>query len=695
MTYTHPSPVIRTLIYASISLLLAAAAFAQTGNERGIKVRSAQEAGIGTYDPARFHALVIGINNYNQWPKLRTAVNDAGAVADALVRYYGFPAGQVRRLLDEKATRRNILAELDRLADLGPDDSVLIYYAGHGWMDARNNGFWIPVDAPEDDKVAYVSNAQIVQEYFKKYQVRHLLVVSDSCFSGTLLRGKNASRETGWRIPTGFQKPSRWVMTSGDLAPVPDDAGTGHSPFATRLLQYLCYGDEPAFGIYDLFGFVKRTLEGGAICEPLDTPAHMPGGEFVLARLDKPVDLPGSVSAQSSTPDVGTMPKSGLGGGRPREPSRTGGLFVETVPAGALVKAGGHDIQRSPFTFRNLPAGPLAVTVELADHDTETRQVTIPVDDFATLTIALKRQQGRISVASDPSMAEIWIGGQKVGETPHTLTSDVGTVALTLKRDGYEDKTISVQVRGGQTASTGAVVFDKLRDPTAANMLGMQFVEVKAGSFQMGSDDGGSDEKPVRTVQITRDFWMGKTEVTQKQYQQLMGSNPSSFKGDDLPVESVSWDDAVEYCEALTKLEQSANRLPQGYVYRLPTEAEWEYACRAGTTGPYAGNLDEMGWRRLNSGSKTQPVGGKKPNAWGLYDMHGNVWEWCRDWYGDYPSGSVTDPPQGASSGSDRVFRGGSWFGTDSFCRSAYRNWFGPTCRSNALGFRVVLAPVP
>ena len=138
------------------------------------------------------------------------------------------------------------------------------------------------------------------------------------------------------------------------------------------------------------------------------------------------------------------------------------------------------------------------------------------------------------------------------------------------------------------------------------------------------------------------------------------GTNPSRFKGANLPVEQVSYDEALAFCRKVTEQERAAGRLPEGYEYTLPTEAQWEYACRAGTTGNYAGNLDAMAWYSGNSGSTTHAVGGKQANGWGLNDMHGNVWEWCLDWYGNYAGGRVTDP-RGASSGSNRVGRGGGW----------------------------------
>jgi formylglycine-generating enzyme required for sulfatase activity len=203
---------------------------------------------------------------------------------------------------------------------------------------------------------------------------------------------------------------------------------------------------------------------------------------------------------------------------------------------------------------------------------------------------------------------------------------------------------------------------------------------------------GQYDGKPVTQVTLTKPYWLGATEVTQGQWEAIMGNNPSKFRGANLPVENVSYEDALEFCRKLTERERAADRLPEGYEYTLPTEAQWEYACRAGTTGDYAGNLDAMGWYDGNSGERTHEVGGKQANGWGLYDTHGNVWEWCLDWYAkNYAGGNVTDP-RGASSGSFRVNRGGSWSNEAVICRSAIRIAFTPGYRNSNLGFRLALS---
>ncbi len=221
----------------------------------------------------------------------------------------------------------------------------------------------------------------------------------------------------------------------------------------------------------------------------------------------------------------------------------------------------------------------------------------------------------------------------------------------------------------------------------------LEMVLVRGGTFQMGSDDYFDAEKPIHSVTLP-DFEIGKYPITQKLWREIMGNNPSQFKGDDLPVEKVSWDDCQEFLKKLNA------RFP-GKDYRLPTEAEWEYAARGGQEGvkngfAYAGsnNLDEVGWYDKNSGSKTHPVGQKAANAFGLYDMHGNVWEWCEDvWHDSYKS-APDDGSAWVKGGNQewRVLRGGSWNYNADNCRSAYRNNDLPALGYGNIGVRVVVA---
>ncbi|MDR0535440.1 MAG: SUMF1/EgtB/PvdO family nonheme iron enzyme [Puniceicoccales bacterium] len=271
--------------------------------------------------------------------------------------------------------------------------------------------------------------------------------------------------------------------------------------------------------------------------------------------------------------------------------------------------------------------------------------------------------------------------------------------------------------------------------------LGLMMQPIPAGTFTMGSpkeEAGRDDDERQHQVSITKPFWLAASPVTWAQWKKVMGTTPkeqlraawnsdlecwddgdgklvtmkkyfdvkkleisewekglSENQDDDFPMIWVSWYEAMEFCRELTETERAAGRLPSGYEYTLPTEAQWEYACRAGTSGPYGrnGNLDEMGWYDKNSGGNLHSVLKKKPNAWGLYDMHGNVWEWCLDWYGEYPEGKATDP-RGAASGENCVIRGGSSLSNASTCGSAYRSNALPHWRGGEQGFRICLSPV-
>lgn len=212
-------------------------------------------------------------------------------------------------------------------------------------------------------------------------------------------------------------------------------------------------------------------------------------------------------------------------------------------------------------------------------------------------------------------------------------------------------------------------------------------VLIKSGTFARGKFP----------VTITHDFWLGKYEVTQREYNSLMAKNPSHFSGPERPVEKLNWFDAVAYCDAMTKREQELGHLPEGVVYRLPTEAEWEYACRGGGTnlfsfGDDAGVADQFAWTLENSEGTTHPTGEKKPSPGGVYDIHGNVWEWCLDWFEKYPEQSLTDPV-GPTSGKFKVFRGGGWNNAVEFARSRNRFMMSPSNGIYFVGMRIALGP--
>jgi formylglycine-generating enzyme required for sulfatase activity len=256
-----------------------------------------------------------------------------------------------------------------------------------------------------------------------------------------------------------------------------------------------------------------------------------------------------------------------------------------------------------------------------------------------------------------------------------------GSVLATARADG----------QAPQGTEGGSLQAREVARRIAAVLAQVEYVPIPSGTFPMGCSAGetdcSDDQKPAHQVAITKGFELGKYEVTQAVWQAVMGTNPSTFKGPDLPVEQVSWNDVQEFLAVL-------NGRGDGHHYRLPTEAEWEYAARAGTSGEHYGKIDAIAWYALNSDNQTHPVGRKQPNAWGLYDMQGNVWEWCEDWYqDDYYGGFGKDEavdPQGPASGQYRVLRGGSWYRYLWFVRASSRLGVRPSSRYPHVGFRCV-----
>ena len=334
--------------------------------------------------------------------------------------------------------------------------------------------------------------------------------------------------------------------------------------------------------------------------------------------------------------------------------------------------------------------------IEAKKEGYRSQQRTINLSQQQKLDVAfaeLAAIQGNLSVNYKPFGADVYIDGKKVGQSPRVFNGIlVGSHKVEIKKDGYGTDSKTVSILEGQTASlSGELTTGTITIPVKDG-ISIDMVRVEAGTFTMGATaemkNPWNEEKPTHQVTLTNDYYMGKYEVTQALWKAVMGSNPSNFKGDNLPVEKVIWNDCQEFISKLNRI--------TGKTFRLPTEAEWEYAARGGNKSrgyQYSGsnNLSDVAWYEDNSGNKTHAVGTKQPNELGIYDMTGNVLEWCQDRYGKYSSTSQVNPT-GANSGSDRVYRGGSWIGNAWFCRSSYRYGSSPDNRSYALGLRLVLS---
>ena len=335
--------------------------------------------------------------------------------------------------------------------------------------------------------------------------------------------------------------------------------------------------------------------------------------------------------------------------------------------------------------------------IEAKKDGYRSQQRTINLSQQQRLDVAfaeLAAIQGNLSVNYKPFGADVFIDGKKVGQSPRVFNGIlVGSHKVEIKKDGYGTDSKTVSILEGQTASLSGVLtnVDNISIPVKYG-ISIDMVRVEAGTFTMGATaemkNPDADEKPTHRVTLTNDYYIGKYEVTQALWKAVMGNNPSYFKGDNLPVERVNWDDCQEFISKLNGI--------TGKTFRLPTEAEWEYAARGGNKSrgyQYSGsnNILDVAWFGNNSGSKTHGVGTKQANELGIYDMSGNVWEWCQDWKGAYSSSSQVNPT-GANSGSDRVVRGGSWCYVPKFCRSSCRDGSSPNLGCTFFGLRLVLS---
>ena len=362
----------------------------------------------------------------------------------------------------------------------------------------------------------------------------------------------------------------------------------------------------------------------------------------------------------------------------------------------------------------NLGAGTYELETRLTGHRpaSQARDIMVSSEPISIRLQSPTPIYGDADISSSPAMADIYIDGTKRGQTPQLIDQLlIGQHQLRLSKQGYADYSGTININEGETASVNATMnkaannaaeqqqainmprdeYVSLRKTITVGNVSFNMIRVDGGTFMMGATSEQeipkNNEKPVHQVTLSP-YYIGETEVTQELWQAVMGKNPSKFKGSQQPVERVNWEDCLKFIDKLNK--------KTGLQFRMPTEAEWEFAARGGGNSQgfqYSGsnNLADVAWYTDNSNLSTHAVKSKQSNELGIYDMSGNVWEWCQDRYRSYNSGSQTNPT-GPSSGSYRVIRGGSWLNFAGICRVAYRDGSTPVLRTNIIGLRLALS---
>ena len=587
------------------------------------------------------YLLAIAINDYQHCSKLNNAVRDAEALIELLTTRYHFDPAHVTFIKDTEATEKRIRRAFDRLIDVVTDqDNLIVYFSGHGRHHERRGGYWIPVDAGtgDDDWTDYLSN-DLVKTYLARIKSFHTFLIADSCFSGAFFAERSKEKNLANRVDT---EPSRWGLTSGKKEIVSDGQSGKHSPFATALLDVLTKATEPP-SVMQICTLVLEKVSANALQTPMGSALQVPGhqgGQMVLYFREDEEQAWATAQA------------------------------THTIKAYTDF----HD-QYPQSKYSDLVLDALDMLEEKEEWD------KVHKNRLAALLRYIQQN------AQSPYVIE---ARQLVDELRNAAAS-----VAPIEVNPIEQPVLI-------SSEPPPIVVSKLTVPD-------HMVLVKGGTFQMGEKD--------KTHPVTlSDYMIAKYQLTFEEYDAFCKATGRDLPADmgwgrdKRPVIKVNWFDAVDYCnwrsqqEGLREVYQIKQQMVspnwQANGYRLPTEAEWEYAARGGQQSQsftYSGsnNVDEVAWisRFLGIGGKSHPVGEKNANELGLYDMSGNVWEWCWDWYGAYPSKAMEDP-KGTDTGSNRVFRGGSWRYDAVYARVANRDFHNPGGRSDVIGLRLARAAV-
>ncbi len=620
------------LVLASICMGLPFA-HCSASDDRGI-IRRSGGTSASTGDRV---ALVIGNAAYKNAPPLSNPINDAVIMADAL-KSLGFElvGGKAQTNLD-KAGLDNVIRKFGET--IRGKKVAFLYYSGHGvQVDGRN--YLIPTSAnvvSRTDVKYELVNVDNVLDDMNASGTKVNIIVLDACRNNPF--GEKGLRGAGSGLAV-MDAPSGTMVAyaTGPGKTAADGAGR-NSPYTESLARIIT---EPGLDVEDVFREVGKDVQikTGGVQVPWKMDSLTEKFYFKVT-----IEVEGSVQ-RAGGPGPSSVPP------KPETPG-TGSIKVKSTPAGAMVYVNGAQKGFTPMTISGLSPGSVGLRVVLDGYEMVEDTVQIQAGKEETMNYTLAK------------------------------VAAVASVAPQAKPD--------IEARVKPPSATTSSTRREWKDPTT----GMEFVWVEGGTYQMGcgSMDCPPNEAPEHAVTVSG-FWIEKYTVTQGQWQKVMGNNPSGFKkGDNYPVETVSWDDAKEFIQKLNG--------KSGYSFRLPTEAEWEYAARSGgKTEKYAGgnDPDAVAWYSANSGKSTHPVGTKAPNGLGIYDMSGNVWQWCEDIYDmDAYKKHQRNNPVTNSGGSSRVLRGGSWSRDATWVRCTFRGQWEPASHGyggrlggTGLGLRLV-----
>ena len=632
---------------------------------------------------SRRYAFLVGVNDYgihkdDRLANLSFCVADMKSFQERLeeIGYKRVYCLTTESTLTDQPLKAQIEERLKRLladSDMGPSDFVLVALSGHGLelgVGNASRAYFCPADG-HSERVETLIPVMWFYEQLAESKAGMKLLVVDACRNPVTPRAGGVKPVLSSEA-LGFMK---------SLADTPPPRGIA-ALLSCQSGQFSHEVPELGHGV-----FMHYILEG------LSGKADLTGDGWVsLAELfnyssdqtEEYVDTKCPVRYSAQTPILrGDLPNCKL--------ARHGNAQPPMMPS--EIKLSFTVVEKSDGDEKPVEGATVKVLYRAADGAPEATLGTVRSGTDGDCTISLP---GFWSAVQGDFLVSVTRGAQL-----ERFTLDLRDADRSWRLPLSKLETTVPVVR--PTPMPPRPVQTVL--PEFTNSIGMKLKLIPAGEFLMGSpedEEDRDDDEQQHRVRITQPYYLGTTEVTQGQWEQVMGSQPWSGEkyvkeGSDYAASYVSWDDAVEFCKKLSAKE--------GRTYRLPTEAEWEYACRAGATTVYSfGNSSDLSeyawWGGLAGDGNCQDeryahqVGQKRSNAWGLYDMHGNVWEWCRDWYADdYYANSPTDGPTGPATGSARVGRGGGWSDDPRGCRSAYRSWGTPVLRSGILGFRVAQVP--